>query len=211
MTHHTDRENWDRDYSARGHVWGGSVHALPPLPQKTRVLELGCGNGKTLAGMLQCGWRVVATDFSHAATCLTKKTIPGSSSCEVVVSDVRFLPFCSRSFDAVFAWHILGHLPKKDRISSVHEITRLLGPGGYLFFSEFSQNDFRFGNGTLTEQNTFMRGNGIRTHYFTDDEVRDIFCNFEEKSVSTRTWTMRIRGKDLVRSEIQAVFVTRDA
>ena len=34
-----------------GPLWGGAVHSLPALPDHARVLELGCGNGKTLSAM----------------------------------------------------------------------------------------------------------------------------------------------------------------
>ncbi|WP_321507909.1 class I SAM-dependent methyltransferase [uncultured Methanoregula sp.] len=209
MMHHADRDTWDKDYSKRGNLWSGAVHALPVLPAFSRVLELGCGNGKTLAGMIPCGWDVVATDFSLAAVSLSRKAVRGDSSCTVVLSDARFSPFCSESFDAIFAWHILGHLTKLDRILSVFEITRILRPGGYIFFSEFSEEDFRFGKGAQIEPGTFIRGNGIRTHYFTMDEVRDLFTCFDEESLGDRAWTMRIRGNDFVRSEIKAVFAKR--
>ncbi len=207
---HGDRDTWDKDYSARGHVWGGSVHALPSLPASARVLELGCGNGKTLAGMLQRGWDVVATDFSLPAAVLSRNAVPGTASCEVVLSDVRFSPFRSGSFDAVFVYHVLGHLTAADRIMCAREIGRVLRSRGRIFFCAFSEKDFRFGKGTLTEPGTFVRGNGIRTHYFTTDEVLDLFAPYDQESVDTRSWPLRVRGKDYIRSEIQAVFVKRE-
>ena len=210
MMQHWDRDTWDKDYSARGHVWGGSVHVLPTLPASARVLELGCGNGKTLAGMLQRGWDVIATDFSLPAAVLSRKAVPDTASCEVVLSDARVLPFRSGSFEDVFVYHVLGHLTAADQVVCAREIGRVLRSRGRIFFCAFSEKDFRFGNGIMTEPGTFMRGNGIRTHYFTLDEVRTLFSPCDEESVDTRSWSMRVRGKDYIRSEIQAVFVKRD-
>jgi SAM-dependent methyltransferase len=207
---HDDRDTWDNDYSKRGHVWGGAVHPLPILPATARVLELGCGNGKTLSGMLQCGWDVVATDFSLAAATLSRKAVSPDSSCDVVLSDARVSPFQSGSFDAVFVYHLLGHLTGDDRMVCTGEIERVLSRHGRIFFCEFSERDFRFGKGVEMELGTFVRGNGIRTHYFTVDEVRNLFAVCDEESVRDRSWTMRIRGKEFIRSEIQAVFVKRD-
>lgn len=206
-----DRDAWDKDYSARGPVWSGAVADLPALPESSRVLELGCGNGKTLAGMLNKGWRVTATDFSSRAIALSRRIPSSGSAAELILSDARISPFRPGSFDAVFALHVLGHLLADERVSAVREIERVLRPGGSLFFGEFSVNDFRFGKGTGAGPGTFVRGNGIRTHYFTADEVHDLFASFGVALLEERTWPMRIRGKDFTRSEITAVLVKTDA
>jgi len=208
--HCNDRDWWEADYAKRGRVWGGAVHDLPTLPSSTRVLELGCGNGKTLVGMLPCGWDVVATDFSLNAATLCRNAIPTGSACQVVLSDARLSPFRRGSFDAVFAYHILGHQIGEDRSLCAREIERVLRPSGRLFFCDFSDRDFRFGNGKETGPGTFVRGNGIRTHYFSPGEVRDLFPLLHEESLGNRTWAMRIRGNDYTRCEIRAVFVKRD-
>ena len=59
-----DSGPWEEDYTRRGMLWGGLTHNLPDLPSRSRVLELGCGNGKTLFAMLQRGWDVTAIDFA---------------------------------------------------------------------------------------------------------------------------------------------------
>jgi len=204
--HTRDRDAWEKDYSTRGPVWSGAAPDLPFLPVSSRVLELGCGNGKTLAGMLNKGWEVTATDFSCNAISLCRQVLPADSSCELLLSEAGTLPFRPGSFDAVFAYHILGHLTSDDRNFAPPEIERILSPNGRLFFCEFSKEDFRFGKGTETQPGTFVRGNGIRTHYFTEEEVRNLFPQSSMESLDTRTWTMRIRGRDYTRSEIFAVF-----
>ena len=45
-------------------------------------------------------------------------------------------------------------------------------------FSGFLNRDFRYGQGNETEPGTFLRGNGIQTHYFTGQEVVDLFTGF---------------------------------
>jgi len=205
-----DQDRWEADYAKRGRVWGGAVHGLPLLPPFSRVLEIGCGNGKTLAGLLSSGQDVIATDFSKRAVSLCRNTVPAGSACQVILSDARKSPFRPGSFDAVFVYHLLGHQTGMDRVTCAREIWRVLRPSGRLFFCDFSTGDFRFGNGSETEPGTFVRGNGIRTHYFSDREVRDLFAGFMEESFGNLTWTMRIRGKDYSRSEIRAVFIKRD-
>ena len=68
----SDSGPWDEDYARRGILWSGAIRDLPDLPLRSRVLELGCGNGKTLFAMLQRGWDVTAIDFAPKAVLLCR-------------------------------------------------------------------------------------------------------------------------------------------
>jgi ubiquinone/menaquinone biosynthesis C-methylase UbiE len=197
------------NYSVRGPLWGGAVHSLPALPPQTRVLEPGCGNGKTLAAMSLRGWSVTGIDISPRAVHLARRAFASEQNENLAVADVRQMPFCDGAFDAVFAFHVLGHLSGPDRDNALAELSRVTRPGGQVFFRDFSTRDFRFGRGEEIEPGTFLRGNGIRTHYFTGQEVVDLFAGFVPGSVSTCTWPMRVKGTEYVRSEITAIFVKK--
>jgi SAM-dependent methyltransferase len=197
---------WEEDYTRRGILWSGVTHDLPELSLGSRVLELGCGNGKTLSVMIQRGWDVTAIDLSPKAVALSRDVVKGSITAEVMVADARSTPIKSNSFDAVFAVHVTGHMHEPDRQEIAREVTRTLKPGGILFFCDFSTGDFRFGKGHKTEMSTFKRGTNIITHYFTRQEVIDLFSKLSPGSITLHQWPMRVRGKDLVRSEIKAVF-----
>jgi SAM-dependent methyltransferase len=201
-----DAGAWEEDYTRRGMLWSGVTHDLPEIPVRSRVLELGCGNGKTLTAMIQRRWEVTAIDFATRAVTLSKRLIGGSSYGDVMVADARCLPFKNNSFDAVFALHVIGHMHKVDRGRIISELPHILKPGGTIFFSDFSINDFRFGKGKETEPATFWRSPGIITHYFTQEEVTDLFSKFTLGSICIHQWPMRILGNTLVRSEIQAIF-----
>jgi SAM-dependent methyltransferase len=203
-----NRTIWEETYRRQKYLWGGSVPELPSLPHHARVLELGCGNGKTFAALLRNGWDAVALDFSKTAVKTARSQITLDQSGDCIVADARSIPFRAASFDAVFSWHILGHLTGQDRIQVAERIGSLLKPGGIVLFSEFSRDDFRCNKGTLLEEGTFLRGNSISTHYFTEDEVRKLFISLPCISLITRQWEMKGRGTNYVRSEIQAVFST---
>ncbi len=197
---------WEEDYIRRGILWSGRIHDLPELPSGSRILELGCGNGKTVSAMIQRGWDVTAIDFSSRAVALCRQVITNPRHGHVIIADARWSPFRNAMFDAVFAVHIIAHLPAPDRRWIAGEVIRLLRPGGILFFCEFSTDDFRFGKGDETEEATFLRGTNIITHYFSEQEVVGLFSCLTPVSVRTCRWPMRVRGIDLVRSEITAVF-----
>ena len=180
--------------------------SLPRLPPGSRVLELGCGNGKTLGGLISCGFTVSAIDFSRTAAELTRNSSPPSSPVEIVVADVRGIPFRAASFDAVVAYHVLGHMNGEDRRLAASEIRRVLRPGGTACFRDFSTADFRYGKGHITEPGTFTRGNGIATHYFTESETVDLFTGMHCTVMCETRWTLRVRGTDHTRAEIVADF-----
>jgi len=200
-----DTSPWDEDYRRRGDLWGGAPAPLPDLPAGAAVLEVGCGNGKTLAALLRRSSRVAAVDISPHAVALARRH-PDTAPASLGVADARHLPFCEGAFDAVVLVHIIGHLPEPGRRAAAAEVCRVLRTGGTAFFRGFSVEDMRAGKGAETEPQTFRRGEGIITHYFTEDEVRKLFAPLVPVFLRTHRWRMRVRGRDLPRAEIEAVF-----
>lgn len=186
---------WDDEYKLRGRMWGGAAGSLPDLLKGSLVLECGCGNGKTLFPMQAKGWNVVGVDFSSEAVRLC-----GGSA---VLGDVRRLPFPDDFFDAVFCWHVLGHLLSEDRKAAGTEILRVTKPCGRVFFKGFSRNDLRYGKGKLVEEHTFLKGDGVFTHYFDDCSLHEVFG---EGEVYVTSWKMRVLGEEYQREELCGIF-----
>ena len=197
---------WNQDYAQRGRIWGGSVKDLPPLPDGSLVLELGCGDGKTLS-IMPASWRITAVDISMQALLLARRARPDAG---LLLADVCRLPLQSDGFDAVFAFHVAGHLFLDQRLALAKEAAQVLRPGGRLFFRDFSREDMRMGQGEEVEEATFRRGSGIITHYFSEGEVAAMFSGLEMDLIRTQRWSMRIRGEKLLRSEVEAALVKRE-
>ena len=124
----------------------------------------------------------------------------------VLIADARDLPFTVNVFDAVIAFHVIGHMKIQDRERSVGEAWRVLRYGGCLFFREFSTEDFR-AERWLVEPDTFERNAGILTHYFSEPETTGLLSWFTQFSLTTQRWTMPVRGKKLQRAEVVGIFV----
>ncbi len=91
--------------------------------QPERVLVVGCGDGTeaALIGDL-LGAKVVGVDAEdrfHSSA---------SARVELVVADARQLPFSDSSFDVVFSFHMLEHVPSPDH--AIAEMRRVVRPGG---------------------------------------------------------------------------------
>lgn len=157
----------------RGSLWRGAedatfLHAWRKPPGI--ALDLGCGDGKFLAGLAAAGYQTVGLDFSHRALVLAQ----GRVTAKLAQGDLRDLPFKTGSIDVVGARFALGALLGGQREEAGNEIERVVAPGGIALVEEFGYDDFRFGNGQEVEQDTFERNRGITTHYFDADEAPEL-------------------------------------
>jgi ubiquinone/menaquinone biosynthesis C-methylase UbiE len=200
------RESWDREYGSRGRRFGGAPPDLPALHPGAVVLETGCGDGKTLSAMVTRRWEILAIDFSREAIRLCGKN-PALRTVSSLIADAGMLPLAGCSCDAVFLSHVIGHAPEAERAVIAAESARVLKPGGRLFFRDFSTKDFRAGAGTLTEPGTRTRGDGIMTHYLTEEEVRDLFTDLIPVFIREDSWVLRVKREELRRAEIAAEFL----
>ena len=198
---------WDEDYQRRGRLWGGSASFSPRIFPLSRILELGCGNGKNVSSLISAGCSVTAIDSSSHAATLCRNTCTDPDHAMIVIADGRATPFRDESFDVVIASHITGHLSLSGRSHLAGEVLRLLRSGGTMYFRDFSTADFRYGRGREIEPGTFTRKNGIATHYFTDNEVMLIFSGLTAISLVQHRWEMRVRGTVFPRAEIVAEFI----
>jgi SAM-dependent methyltransferase len=163
--------------------------------------------------MVMRGWNVIGIDISPAAARLSCKAalgMQGTGAFGALIANATGLPFQDNIFDAVVAHHILGHLDAEGRQRAASEIARVLICGGCLYFLEFSQEDFRYGKGAMTEPGTFLRGDGISTHYFCGDEIRALFPKLSEEWLGKKEWCIRISGTQYQRSEISAIFAKKE-
>jgi len=123
----------DANLRARQALWTRSeppfslvpwVLDLAHLGGHDAVLDVGCGNGAYLAGLVERshGGLVVGVDASPGMLRAVRAPVP------LVSGDVQRLPFSSRSFDVVLAPHVLYHVP--DRPAAAAELRRVLRPDG---------------------------------------------------------------------------------
>jgi len=187
---------FDADYHSRGARWAGSVD-YPSLKKTDVILETGCGNGKTLQPLLDAGHHVIGIDIAREAILL-------SGGSYALIGDIRSLPFSENTFDVVFCRHVLGHLSEQDRMHAAEELLRVTKPNGKIYFSGFSCADFRYGSGREIEPHSFLKGDGIMTHYFSEEELRAYFVSCTI-SIEEEQWGLRVRGMVYPRSELRAI------
>jgi len=90
-----------------------------------RLLDIGCGSGKSLERMRRLGWEVMGTEVDPAAAATAR-----SRGLEVMVGDVLDLELPLAYFDAITVEHVLEHA--LDPMALVARLRLLIRPGGRL-------------------------------------------------------------------------------
>jgi SAM-dependent methyltransferase len=113
------------------------------VPTSARILDYGCGYGRTLAELASLGYaKLVGMDFSPAMVERGRRAHPALD-----LRVVQALPTAepAASFDAVLLMAVLTSIPDSDEQAAVmREIHRLLRPGGVLLVSDMPlQTDAR--------------------------------------------------------------------
>lgn len=186
------KEHWERFYQEHQRPWRGVGKLGGFDPEKgSKVLDIGCGNGKTVAALIQMGMIVTGLDFSVSAVDRCRTAFGDKAT--FVVAECDDMPFPDRSFDAVTAVHVLEHLNDEQLVGTVDEIRRILVPGGKVFVRSFAVGDMRSGG-----RDSNIRGNGIAYRYHTTEMMCKIFDGFEMVSSerideSTRFGAVRVK------------------
>lgn len=108
--------------TAWGRTLAGFAQWCAPQPDWI-TLDVGSGPGLLSALFAKRGCRAFGCDLDGAV-------LRGRLSSSLVQADACWLPFPSGTFDLVTATNVLFLLP--DALTALHEMTRLLRPGGML-------------------------------------------------------------------------------
>ena len=99
------------------------------LPDRPRVLDLGCGAGYESKRLASIGARVVGVDYSKESIRIARERTP---ECWFEVLDIRQLDDRFGTFDGVFACASLIHINPEELPDVLWRIANVLEPGGHL-------------------------------------------------------------------------------
>lgn len=98
-------------------------------PQGQRLCDAGCGTGINLRHYEAMSHRVYGIDIAQeAVNWVRQRGFPRTAQ-----ASVTDLPFSTESFDAVFSFDVVCQVPNGGDNAAIHEMFRVLKPGGRLF------------------------------------------------------------------------------
>nr|KAJ3419601.1 hypothetical protein HK105_006748 [Polyrhizophydium stewartii] len=188
--------------------------------QKTRFVlwEIGCGAGNTVFPFLQeaaeADVMVYASDYSSEAISVVKSNdLYDESRCKAFVHDITSPDLPAHiepgTVDIITCIFVLSAIHPSTWDRAVRNLHAMLKPGGVVLFRDYGRYDLaqlRFKKGRLLEDNFYMRGDGTRVYFFTNDELARMFAQFEilQNGHDRRLLINRTRKLKMYRSWVQA-------
>ena len=110
-----------------------ALSAVASLARGSRILDLGCGNGRPITdALVNAGYHVVGLDTSRGMLERFRLNLPKTPA---VRADSRACPFRDNVFDAAVSWGMLFHLEPRDQATTFAAVSRVLKPGAPFLFT----------------------------------------------------------------------------
>jgi SAM-dependent methyltransferase len=174
---------WDKRFEDENKIWGDSpsqtVYCALDFFQKHKAKKIfvpGAGYGRHTKFFSSHGYDVCGVEISKKACAIAKENDPKTKIIHGSVLDVAFE---SESFDAIYAFNILHIFRETERSFFINKCYREVKNGGVCFFVVFSDKEESYGKGAEVEKNTFESKPGRPVHYFSSEDIKKHFYNFD--------------------------------
>lgn len=156
------------------------------LRAHSRVLDYGCGYGRTLAELEAAGFEnLVGVDFSAAMLERAQREAPRS---KLLRNDARKLPFSDNYFDLVLLFAVLTCIPEnQNQQNLINEVQRVLRTGGLLYISDLlintdERNRERYERDAETYCNygVFELPEGVVVRHHRQEWIEELTSGFEQ-------------------------------
>ncbi|XP_069762716.1 tRNA N(3)-methylcytidine methyltransferase METTL6 isoform X2 [Narcine bancroftii] len=155
--------------------------------QKLIILEAGCGVGNSLFPLLECDLNifVYACDFSPRAIEFVKQNYLHDTErckafqCDLTKDDLlENVP--AESVDVAMLIFVLSAIHPEKMQLALENIYKILKPGGCILFRDYGLYDhamLRFKSGHKLGPNFYVRQDGTRSFYFSDEYVAQLLTS----------------------------------
>jgi ubiquinone/menaquinone biosynthesis C-methylase UbiE len=175
------KKNASNFSKTRVNPWPSTIEFINSLPPNSKVLDIGCGNGRNL--FYRSDIDIIGLEMSQElCDIVTKK------GGHVIQGNMIDLPFENNTFDYIICIAVYHHLDNvKDRQQALNEMYRILKPEGKVFIQVWAMEQ------PLNSKRKFMK--------------RDEFVSWKNKEMNGQYTTLyryyRIYPKGELEAEIE--------
>jgi SAM-dependent methyltransferase len=183
-------------YKASGRHWRGKnglwkiASGLAGDIKGKHVLDAGCGDGWYSARMIKAGANVSGIDLSPRAVAFAQQILPDGA---FTSGSLTKLPYPDKTFDRIFSFQVLEHIPLDEYPRAIEELKRVLKDDGRCIISVPSVNrplsraHFRH----FTEKTFVGSLEGmLEVERVIGQEKRGVFLWMIERLVENRIWLL---------------------
>jgi tRNAThr (cytosine32-N3)-methyltransferase len=189
------------------------------LTKETHILEIGCGAGNTFFPIVRQkipNLFVYGCDYSSTAVEIVKNHPEyDEHHGKAFVYDISspdlpsFIP--PASIDIISCVFVLSALHPNTWENAVKNIWTLLKPGGLVVLRDYGRYDLtqlRMKRNRRIGENFYIRGDGTRVYFFTNEELSTIFSKFEilQNAADRRLLVNRAKKLKMFRIWVQGKF-----
>lgn len=113
-------------------AWQRALRSCAPRSD-AKILDIGCGTGRWLRRYCEAGFTAIGIDATQHM--LQRANELGTHS-PLIIAPAQYLPFRDGTFDLVSSVTVVQHVIPADQPKILHEMARILRPGGHLLFLE---------------------------------------------------------------------------
>lgn len=136
----TGYETIAADFSrTRGTFWKELLFVCDLIPKNSRLLDIGCGNGRFLGSPLDESIDYMGIDFSKGLIQVALDRYRSRPNTSFLVGNALALPFPDHSFDTTVSFAVIHHIPSRAyRVQFLREAARVTKPGGLIIITAWN-------------------------------------------------------------------------
>jgi 2-polyprenyl-3-methyl-5-hydroxy-6-metoxy-1,4-benzoquinol methylase len=179
----SDKQAFEQIYSKPGAIWTQEKppHKLVDIVENGilkpgPVLDSACGEGTAAVYLAKEGFDVTGIDFAEKAIeYANKRAAEEGVSVDFLVMDALELEKLSNTFNFIFEWGLIHHLPEEQVEPYIQKVLQVLAPEGLYMTNSFNIESEAYGQRGQRVRKTPL---GTELHYYTEQEMHDLFAKY---------------------------------
>lgn len=135
----------------------------------TKILDVGCGNGKDCKYISQKGFDINGIDLSVGMLEIAKERVPEG---KFEVMDIANITYPDNSYDGIISNCSLFHVPTEELPKTLESFARILKPNGKLLLI------LQEGLGETMVEEPYRKGVHIYMNYFSLEQIQNLLREY---------------------------------